>query len=255
MVDKEIVYYSDGEIEDVLLETLGKGEDVFSIPYNGGAVFHNFTDARENLISWFPFLENASVLEIGAGMGALTGLLCQKCRNVVALEHSPKRAEIIRKRHNKYTNLEVISGDIFTYEFTQKYDYILLIGVLEYMGINSQLDNPYTAVLKRVHSLLNENGTLLLAIENRFGLKYWCGVKTSTSFRILDISLLYAPAFIATDAPTHPGIPVENSIPVNPFSMVSNDNLISKHPASADTRLLLYVILFSLSNFIITPSK
>lgn len=175
MVDKEIVYYSDGEIEDVLLETLGKGEDVFSIPYNGGAVFHNFTDARENLISWFPFLENASVLEIGAGMGALTGLLCQKCRNVVALEHSPKRAEIIRKRHNKYTNLEVISGDIFTYEFTRKYDYILLIGVLEYMGINSQLDNPYTAVLKRVHSLLNENGTLLLAIENRFGLKYWCG--------------------------------------------------------------------------------
>ena len=174
-MDKEIVYYSDGEIEDALLETLDKGKDVFTIPYNGGAVFHNFIDARENLINWYPFKKDATVLEIGAGMGALTGVLCERCQHVVALEHSPKRADIIRQRHNKYKNLEVVSGDIFNCEFAQKFDYVLLIGVLEYMGINSKLDDPYTAVLKRIHSLLHENGIMLLAIENRFGLKYWCG--------------------------------------------------------------------------------
>lgn len=174
-MEAKVEFYSDGDIEDKIIETLKAGKDVFDIPYNGGAVFHNFTDARENLINWYPFSENASVLEIGAGMGALTGILCQKCNSVTAFEHSPKRAEIIRCRYPEYSNLNVICGDVLAYEFKQKYDYITLIGVLEYMGINSSSDDPYSEILIKINQLLKPNGVLLLAIENRFGLKYWCG--------------------------------------------------------------------------------
>lgn len=108
-------------------------------------------------------------------MGALTGLLCQKCDSVTAFEHSPKRAEIIRYRYPEYSNLNVVCGDVLSYNFEQKYDYIMLIGVLEYMGINSTSVDPYSEILLKINQLLKPNGILLLAIENRFGLKYWCG--------------------------------------------------------------------------------
>ena len=120
-METKVEFYSDGDIEDKIIETLKAGKDVFDIPYNGGAVFHNFTDARENLINWYPFEKDASVLEIGAGMGALTGLLCQKCDSVTAFEHSPKRAEIIRYRYPEYSNLNVVCGDVLSYNFEQKY--------------------------------------------------------------------------------------------------------------------------------------
>ena len=51
----------------------------------------------------------------------------------------------------------------------------MLIGVLEYMGINSTSVDPYSEILLKINQLLKPNGILLLAIENRFGLKYWCG--------------------------------------------------------------------------------
>lgn len=171
----ENVLYSDGEIEDLIIEELRCEHDVLHIPYSGGAIFHNFTDARENLLNWYPFEANSSILEIGAGMGALTGLLCDKATHVTALEQSPKRAEIIRQRYKNKDNLEVICDDIFSHTFSQTYDYILLIGVLEYVGIGTKDADPYSKLLKRIHSLLSGNGIMLLAIENRFGLKYWCG--------------------------------------------------------------------------------
>lgn len=167
--------YSDGDIENKIIEALNEGKSDRSICNMGGAAFHNFTDARENLINWYPFQKSSAILEIGAGMGALTGLLCQNADKVIALEQSPKRAEIIRKRHQSKHNLEVICDDVYTHDFKQKFDYILLIGVLEYVGINSEFEQPYHTLLKRIHELLKPTGKLLLAIENRFGLKYWCG--------------------------------------------------------------------------------
>lgn len=167
--------YSDGDIGKRILEALKEGKSNKSICNMGGAAFHNFTDARENLINWYPFGKSATILEIGAGMGALTGLLCESAANVVALEQSPQRAEIIKIRHRAKSNLDVVCADIYTYNFEQKFDYVLLIGVLEYVGINSEFEKPYHTLLKRIYELLKPTGKLLLAIENRFGLKYWCG--------------------------------------------------------------------------------
>lgn len=193
--------YTDGDIEQILVDSMKKNADVFvssqiwgdtemrikksddsapvspqeNIVYNGGAVFHNFTDARENLINWYSFKQNASVLEIGAGMGALTGFLCDKCAQVVAIEQSPKRAEIVKLRNKDKENLQILCGDIYSQDFQQKFDYILLIGVLEYVGINCKDRNPYKKILNKIKSLLAPEGVLLLAIENQYGLKYWCG--------------------------------------------------------------------------------
>lgn len=173
MEDKKTIY-SDGDIEDTILSML-KEKKESEIAALGGAAFHNFTNARENLINWYPFSSDASVLEIGAGMGALTGLLCDKCKSVMSVEQSEKRAQIIRERHKDKKNLYVYTDDIYEHDFSDKFDYILLIGVLEYVGINATEGNPYLKLLKKIRSLLKPQGKLLLAIENQYGLKYWCG--------------------------------------------------------------------------------
>ena len=173
MEDK--IVYSDGDIESVILNTINKPDEFKKLCEEPGAVFHNFTKCRENLINWYPFKKTDRVLEIGAGMGAITGCLCETCGSVVSIEESSRRAEIIRERHKAYDNLQVISDDIYAHEFTEKFDYVLLIGVLEYVGINNQDGNPYIQLLAKIKELLAEDGKLLLAIENKYGLKYWCG--------------------------------------------------------------------------------
>ena len=67
--------YSDGDIENKIARYLSEHDGnttniIQDLPE--GTVFHNFTSARSNLISWYPFLSNDRVLESGAGMGALT---------------------------------------------------------------------------------------------------------------------------------------------------------------------------------------
>lgn len=137
-------------------------------------VFYHLTDMRENILNWYDFKPEAEVLEIGAGMGALTGLLCEKAKSVVSVELTSRRAEVIYNRHSKYDNLTILVGNFNKMEFNQKFDYITLIGVLEYAPGFTQDGEPATFI-RKIKKLLKPGGKLLIAIENRFGLKYWCG--------------------------------------------------------------------------------
>ena len=167
--------YSDGTIEKEILYHLEHSGTYKEEELKDGAIFHNFTKSRENLFNWYPFKKDACLLEIGAGMGALTGLFCEKCDHVVAIEPAPQRAEIIRKRYSEKKNLDIVCEDIFLISFEKKFDYIVVAGVLEYAAMNNHDGNAYLRFLNRVTDLLKTDGVLLLAIENRFGLKYWCG--------------------------------------------------------------------------------
>ena len=171
--------YSDGTVESRIQEYLRvhNGNDkgiIQSIPE--GAVFHNFSKARENLLRWYPFEKDSRVLEIGAGMGALTTYLSSACAEVVALEPSKDRADIISLRCAGKKNVTVVQASLDTYsQIDDKYDYVLLVGVLEYAGVFSDQQEPWLEMLKNARKMLKPNGKLLLAIENKFGLKYWCG--------------------------------------------------------------------------------
>ena len=70
-------------------------------------VWYQLSSLRTGLLSWYPFRENAKVLEIGAGFGALTGVLCDKCAHVTATERSAFRAAAIAKRWDTRENLDV----------------------------------------------------------------------------------------------------------------------------------------------------
>lgn len=173
--------YSEGEIEDKIVRLIAENppEDyVKTIEDNySWSVYYHLTQVRKNILNWYPFKADSDVLEIGCGLGAITGVLCDKCRTVTAVELSKKRAAGALLRCRERENLEIIVGNLNDIEFTKKFDYITLIGVLEYQGRFTDTDNPYCDFLKKIKTLLKPNGKLLIAIENQYGLKYWCGAK------------------------------------------------------------------------------
>lgn len=180
--------YTDGEIENELFEMIKSGADHRSI-INGDSrwpVYYHLTDVRRNILEWFPFREDASVLEIGAGCGAVTGLLTERCRRVVSVELSKKRAEINAARYPDADNLEIIIGNFEDIETDEKFDYVTLIGVLEYAGSFIDSENPYDDFLSKIRTYLKPGGSLIIAIENKLGLKYFAGAAEDHTGEMMD---------------------------------------------------------------------
>ncbi|MBO4862961.1 MAG: methyltransferase domain-containing protein [Eubacterium sp.] len=173
--------YTDGDIETELLDIVKNNTDFDSIIYEKKSwpVLYHLSDIRENILSWFPFEKEASVLEIGAGCGAVTGALTDRCKRVVSVDLSKRRSLINAYRHHEADNLEIIVGNFEdAYKIIdEKFDYITLIGVFEYSGLYIHDENAPESFLKMISKLLKPDGKLIIAIENRLGLKYFAGCR------------------------------------------------------------------------------
>lgn len=183
--------YSDGPIEQELLKRIKSGENIENIidKDDRWPILYHLSHLRENILNWYPFSSSAHLLEIGAGCGAITGMLCDKVAEVTSVELTKDRSLVIYERYKKRENLEIIVGNFHQIEFNKKFDYIILNGVFEYAASFTNTDAPYTDFLSQIKNLLKPEGKILIAIENRLGLKYLNGAKedhTSQLFSGLD---------------------------------------------------------------------
>ena len=171
--------YSDGDIEDDLLEIVKKYDNYDMVLANDDrwAILYHLSPIRHNIINWYPFGDGASCLEIGGGCGAITGALCRELDSVTVVELSKRRSTINYERHKECDNLEIIVGNLNDVEFDREFDYITLNGVLEYAGLFTDSDEPYRDFLIQIKKYLKDDGKLIIAIENRYGLKYFAGAK------------------------------------------------------------------------------
>lgn len=169
-------HYSDGDIEDVLLDAARNNYiDKLLLANNNWAVLYHCSDIRENLLDWYPFKKEGTLLEVGAGCGALTGLFAGRVKTVTCIELSERRSLINAYRNQKYDNIKVLLGNFQDIQLTEKYDYITLIGVWEYSGYYFGGEEPYLNMIKSLKKHLKDDGKLIIAIENKMGLKYWNG--------------------------------------------------------------------------------
>jgi len=170
-------FYSDGDVEERILQIVENKEEwrEYAADQELFTYAYHLSKVRENILNWYPFKENASVLEIGAGCGALTGLLCERAEVVVACELSKRRAKINYLRHENCENLEIMVGNLNEMKIERKFDYVILNGVFEYAMSFTKGNKPYETFLNSVCSYLKPDGVLLLAIENRLGIKYFAG--------------------------------------------------------------------------------
>ena len=94
--------YSDGDIENDLLQLIMEEPDVEKILAEDDRwpVLYHFSPVRQNILEWNPFKKDASVLEIGAGCGAISGVLCRNAKHVTSVDLS-KRRSLINANRNK----------------------------------------------------------------------------------------------------------------------------------------------------------
>ena len=169
--------YSDGDIEDKLLEVVKNGTDLeeFLTTESEWPYLYYFSNIRHNILEWYDFGEGKSLLEIGAGCGAVTGLFCEKLDRVVAIDLSKRRSSINAYRNQAYDNLEIMVGNFQDIETDEKFDYVTLIGVLEYSIYYIGSEDPFHDMLRKAKNYLKPGGELIIAIENKYGIKYWAG--------------------------------------------------------------------------------
>ena len=170
-------HYSDGDIEETLLKMAQEGKSFEDLPEEEVSfpMVYHFSGLRENILSWYPLKKADSVLEIGAGCGAITGMLCRKAGHVTSVELSKRRADINYARNRDKENLTIMVGNLNDMTFPEKFDYVVVNGVLEYAMSFTEGKTPYETFLQRMGAYLKPEGRLLIAIENRLGLKYFAG--------------------------------------------------------------------------------
>ena len=174
-------FYSDGPVEEELLEIAKKyREDELNkviAERNSWPVLYHFSHIRQKILEWAPITKNDKVLEIGSGCGAITGVLARKAGEVTCIELSKMRSTINAYRNRDCDNVKILVGNFQDIEKNMKetYDYITLIGVFEYADGYIGTKEPYVEMLRRISAHLKPHGKVLIAIENRLGLKYWAG--------------------------------------------------------------------------------
>ena len=160
------------DVYEELLEIIKTESDLeeFLTHENKWEYLYNLSRIRWNVLEWYDFNPKARLLEIGAECGALTGLFCERVKSVVALEEDDRKCSVNETRNKQYENLSVVNIDAYdaTKPFSgedkrKKYDYVTIIG-------NFTLEK-----LTFAKSRLKKDGKLILAIENKYGIKYWSG--------------------------------------------------------------------------------
>ena len=175
--------YSEGSIEDELLEVVeNHTEDEFGPVINAKnewSYLYHLSQVRQNIVSWIPMKKNAKILEIGSGCGAITGALAKKGGRVDCVELSRKRSLINANRNRDCEGVTVKVGNFETIEphLDDDYDVITLIGVWEYAGVYLSAENPHYRFLELLKKHLKPEGKVIIAIENKYGLKYWAGCR------------------------------------------------------------------------------
>lgn len=141
------------------------------------ATTYHLNPGRSNLLRPFEgYLRGKNVLELGCGCGAITRFLGESKAKVVAVEGSAMRASIAARRCEELKNVTVLCEKILDLPCPkQQFDVVTLIGVLEYARLFSDTDDPIQSTLECAQAFLKPGGCLFLAIENRFGLKYFAG--------------------------------------------------------------------------------
>ncbi|MBR1862380.1 MAG: class I SAM-dependent methyltransferase [Lachnospiraceae bacterium] len=140
---------------------------------------YHLSPIRENIVSWLPMDKSDKVLEVGSGCGAITGALSKMAGIVDCVDLSRQRSLINAHRHENCDNVTIHVGNFQDIEpdLPNDYSYICLIGVFEYGQAYIGGDKPYETFLSILKKHLATHGRIVIAIENKFGLKYFAGCK------------------------------------------------------------------------------
>lgn len=97
-------------------------------------------------------MPDSNVLEIGCGIGTLTGLIAKVVTKgkIVSIDISPKSIEIAKSRNRKHSNIEYVVSDMSDFNSIYKYDFVLLADVLEHIPLQDHV-SLFEKIVKHIH--------------------------------------------------------------------------------------------------------
>lgn len=137
---------------------------------------YHFSEERWNLLEWFPFQKEGSILQIGCGYGAMLGLFAQKLQEVCGVSDDEKQVAINRIRYKNDSNIQIIKCSLHEIP-EEKYDYIYLECAEEAAWLMTKGTEDLTTLIHVASMHLKESGVLLITIGNAIGLSTLAGKK------------------------------------------------------------------------------
>lgn len=175
--------YSDGSESDIL-QILQNSRDVsvmseeLKLATTNWPRLYHLGRQRANLLAPLHSILAGNILEVGAGCGGLTRALGETALQITSIEPSAARARVAAERVRDLSNVTVINCSLSQLNTPNRFNVIVLVGVLEYSRVNfggGLIGSTVEDALENVRTKLCPGGQLVLAIENQLGLKYICG--------------------------------------------------------------------------------
>jgi SAM-dependent methyltransferase len=135
---------------------------------------YHLSRERGNVVRPLALTPDARVLEVGAGCGAVTRALGESAGLVDALEPTLARARCAALRTRDLPRVQVHVGMLEDVPREPVYDAVIAVGVLEYVG-GATDDAVRVEFLREASARLRPGGCVVVAIENRLGVKYFAG--------------------------------------------------------------------------------
>lgn len=178
--DKKGIGYADGG-ERKLLQILSSVGDrsIFSeelLPHmSDWPTEYHLSRKRHLILRSLNIKPGDRVLELGCGCGAITRYLVEAGAQVTAVEGELARAAVAAKRCEGFDSVQFIADDFLNLKLDNQYDWVLMIGVFEYSQKYGKSANRQAEYLNIARRHLAAEGTLVIAIENKLGIKYLNG--------------------------------------------------------------------------------
>ncbi len=132
------IAYSDGrEIESQVYRLLREAKDLDSLTpialsrYADWPVRYHLCPERGNLVRPLNF-SGLKVLELGAGMGAVSRVLSETAESLYVVEGTQVRFNALSERLRDRTNWKGEVANIADFKTSEKFDVVCVVGVLEY---------------------------------------------------------------------------------------------------------------------------
>jgi trans-aconitate 2-methyltransferase len=133
-----------------------------------GVNLRHFTIANK-LIS-LGLKPNSTVLEIGCGIGTLTGLIANKTNKgaLIATDISDESIRIAKERLSEYKHVDFIVSDMSDFNLKKTFDFIVLPDVMEHIPVD-QHEELFAVIKNHMH----KSSKILIHIPHPQAIQYY----------------------------------------------------------------------------------